>query len=329
MAMRFSIIITTRNRPDTCNVAIESVLRQNYEYKEVIVVEDGSASKYISEYKKMLDGFAGRIRVIVLETVPQGHGHGYAINRGVDVASGDFLAILDDDDEWIDSDHLSRAAKSLSMERSNVDLYFSMQEALGPDGVRTRGLWLNDLASSDSRLRLVSVSDLISNGSFCHLNTTIISRDLFNRISGMDERLRWEVDHDFYLRSIDAADGIMFAPYIIARHQIPVMRPSISVALSTLQKLTDRLHLLEKAILFSKHRLICEHARLHKSYTLREIAEILASSGQFGLARVYASEALGLRFGFKWATYTAYLAFRSLVAPRVAENSASREAAGG
>jgi hypothetical protein len=64
------------------------------------------------------------------------------------------------------------------------------------------------------------------------------------------------------------------------------------------------LRVLDKSLLFLKHPLLRQHARLHKGYTLKRIVQELAAQGDWHTASVYATEALAVLPTFKWALYT-------------------------
>jgi glycosyltransferase involved in cell wall biosynthesis len=75
--------------------AIASVLRQTYEHLEVIVVDDASTD----DTRKVVESFHDhRIRYVRHTT---NRGGSAARNTGVDAATGQYIAFLDDDDEWL------------------------------------------------------------------------------------------------------------------------------------------------------------------------------------------------------------------------------------
>ena len=91
-----SVVIPTHNRVDLLPRAIESVLNQTYKDIELIVVSDGSADgtdELMAKY-----GNNSRIKYINYQPAKGGN---YARNSGFDAASGDYVAFLDDDDEWL------------------------------------------------------------------------------------------------------------------------------------------------------------------------------------------------------------------------------------
>jgi glycosyltransferase involved in cell wall biosynthesis len=89
-----SVIIPTHNRAEPLSRAIESVLAQSYDRLEILVVVDGPDPAA----KATLAAFGDRVAAIHL---PASVGPGEARNRGVQAASGDWVAFLDDDDEWL------------------------------------------------------------------------------------------------------------------------------------------------------------------------------------------------------------------------------------
>lgn len=90
-----SAVIPTRARPRMLVCAVRSALRQTWPNLEVIVVVDGPNR----ETEDCLDTFNDpRLRVIVL---PLACGGSEARNVGVRVARSEWIAFLDDDDEWL------------------------------------------------------------------------------------------------------------------------------------------------------------------------------------------------------------------------------------
>jgi glycosyltransferase involved in cell wall biosynthesis len=90
-----SVVIPTRNRPELVRKAVASALAQDFENLEVIVVADGEGPKT----REVLDSFCdSRLRVIDLAVSVGGAD---ARNIGVRAARGEWIAFLDDDDEWL------------------------------------------------------------------------------------------------------------------------------------------------------------------------------------------------------------------------------------
>jgi glycosyltransferase involved in cell wall biosynthesis len=99
MLPKVSVIIATYNRYSHLLNAINSVRGQTYKNVEIIVVNDGSSQ---SEYSNFLGDD------ILLINLPENTRKmfgfpcpGYSRTRGIKVASGEYIAFLDDDDIWL------------------------------------------------------------------------------------------------------------------------------------------------------------------------------------------------------------------------------------
>jgi glycosyltransferase involved in cell wall biosynthesis len=320
MPADFSVIIPSRNRPVLLRRAIDSVLGQTHGSVEVVVVNDGSSGDNAREYSQLAQELSHRVRLIDLVNTPTGHGQSYAINIGAAQAMGSHFCFLDDDDSWTDMDHLARAAEIIRGMGGNVDVYLANQSAcLNNEQVQPAG-WLGKLLEQVKRplsadrfgAYRVTVADLMQCSGFEHLNVTMVRRELFERIGGMDHDIRYECDRDFYLRMIDAASTMIYVPNIVSRHNIPDPRAksSMSTAISDLEKYLYQLRVLDKAILFAEHQDIRAHARKHKGYVLKHLAEALYNAHDYPKAAYYAREALLISFSFKWLAFTSYLLLR-------------------
>jgi glycosyltransferase involved in cell wall biosynthesis len=90
-----SAIIPTRDRPALLACAMRSALRQTWPNLEVIVVVDGPDPLTEADLQTFADP---RLRVIFLD---ERRGGSDARNSGVRAACGEWIAFLDDDDEWL------------------------------------------------------------------------------------------------------------------------------------------------------------------------------------------------------------------------------------
>ena len=92
--MKVSALITTYNRRKYVFRAIESVLAQTVPVDEIIVIDDGSTDG-------TAEGISARFDSLVRVVRQQNTGLGGARKRGVEEAKGEWVAFLDDDDEWM------------------------------------------------------------------------------------------------------------------------------------------------------------------------------------------------------------------------------------
>ena len=102
MKYKISIIIPVYNTEKYLSRAIESVLRQEFDDFEIIIVDDGStdSSRFIADNYSL---YNDNITVIHKEN----EGLGFARNTGLKCANGDYILFLDSDD-YIDKNTLKR-----------------------------------------------------------------------------------------------------------------------------------------------------------------------------------------------------------------------------
>ena len=318
--------MATRNRPALFRQALESVLAQSCRDIEIIVVNDGSAGEHQPAYESIIGAVASiRVQSFALIPRPQGHGGSFARNFGTAAASAPYLCFLDDDDTWTDRNHLSRAQAVIAASETPVDLYLTNQAAFLNDAQQRGPIWLEDLPPILAKLGnwpdrhgayTVAINELLRSRGFCHLNTLIVRCALYEEIGGLDERTGWEEDRDLYLRLIDRAAVMRYAPVTVARHNVPdpTKRANLTTAHSDFERFLFQLRLLDRAILFSRHAAIRAYGRRHKAHTLKRIAEALAAAGRHAEAAYYARQALGAGPTVKWAGYTAWRTLRQALA---------------
>lgn len=111
--MKFSIITTSFNSEKTIKDTIESVLSQSYKDIEYIIIDGNSSDntlKIVREYKE-------RISHIISE---KDNGIYDAMNKGITLATGDIVGILNSDDVYYSNKSLEYIAHEFK--RTNVDI---------------------------------------------------------------------------------------------------------------------------------------------------------------------------------------------------------------
>ena len=327
----FSVNIATRNRPSLFANALASVLRQTCDTIEIIVVNDGSDEEHLTQYRTIIAAASRPVHFHSLIPRPKGHGAGYARNFAASKATGTYLCFLDDDDFWTDDNYLERVKTAIAKRDSAPHLIFSNQTAFFHNVRKVGPIWLEALASKitlsthnreEDEFYRVNVNELLNSGGFCHMNTMIVRRQLFDSVGGLDEDIRWEQDHDLFLRLIDRAEVMLLSPAFVSQHNIPdpTKRDNLTTSLDEVQRRLDQLRVFEKASLFAAHPAIRAHGRQHQGYTLKRISEALASAGDRRSAVYYARLALAAAPTMKWLGYSSVLAIGTLVGGRGESN---------
>ena len=92
---KVSVIIPTHNRAESLRSAITSVLNQTYQDFEIIIIDDASKDNT----REVIAHFSDtRIKYIYNQL---GKGDAGSRNIGIINSSGEYIALLDDDDEWL------------------------------------------------------------------------------------------------------------------------------------------------------------------------------------------------------------------------------------
>ncbi len=103
-----SVVIPCYNNEDTLSACVDSVLKQTFSNVEIIISDDGSMDGSLKIAQDLSQRAPeGKIRVFSQTNA----GPSVARNRGIQESRGQYLAFLDADDEWIQSEKLERQMK--------------------------------------------------------------------------------------------------------------------------------------------------------------------------------------------------------------------------
>lgn len=96
-----SVIIPAYNVENYIRRCVESILAGSYEDFEIIIIDDGSGDGTLNQCRELAERDA-RIKVYTQNN----RGVGKTRNRGLELASGDYIAFVDADD-YVSEDYLS------------------------------------------------------------------------------------------------------------------------------------------------------------------------------------------------------------------------------
>ncbi len=192
-----SVIIPVYNRYRLLKAAVESVLEQTVSVDEIIVVDDGSTDE-----TPLIKGYGG-IKYIRTEHTGMA---GYARNRGVEKASGRFIAFLDSDDIW----KPGKIERQLSFFMDNPEIEIC----------HTREIWLrNNKIISQSGQRHKRAGSIFNDAlTKCIIgpSTVMMTRSLFLSSGGFREDLEIAEDYELWLRLTASKEvGYIDRPLIV------------------------------------------------------------------------------------------------------------------
>lgn len=193
-----SIVIPSYNHEKYIQRCIESVLMQTYKDWELIIIDDGSKDSSNDIIASYLDK---RIRHIMQENA----GAHNAINRGLSLAEGEYLTILNSDDEY----HPNRLEKFLQAfsQNSSIDFISTWIDIVDSDSkkIGTKKAWENmePWEIKDKDLTFAGTDDYALNALMSNFVSTtsnmIFKREVYEQVGGM-RNLRFAHDWDFLLR---------------------------------------------------------------------------------------------------------------------------------
>jgi glycosyltransferase involved in cell wall biosynthesis len=181
--MMVSVVIPTHNRVELLKNAVESVLKQTYEDYEMIIVDDGSTDG-TGEFLKGL-----RNDRMSFHRFQEPVGGNLARNKGITMASGEFVAFLDDDDEWM-PEKLEKQMKlfednSVGLVYTGSEIIYTYYDIKYKNIPRNRG----DL------FKKVLIRNCIGTTS------SVVVRKSILEIAGLfDEDIRMRQDQDLWIR---------------------------------------------------------------------------------------------------------------------------------
>ena len=194
-----SVIICTFNRYPLVKRSIESVLSQRNVDCELIVVDDCSTD---NTFAALYSEYRDKIKLV---KTPKNSKVAYSTNFGFTYSSGQYIALLGDDDYWNDDLKLYKQLQLFDKSKSTaiVGSYWFEIGNTCKEFVKPIQL------SSNNYIR---IDQLLSSGSFICGSTALLSRAAWVKVGGMDVRQRKGTDSDLFRRIILAGFSIETLP---------------------------------------------------------------------------------------------------------------------
>lgn len=189
MALVSAVITTHKREPKIVERALKSVLNQTYKDIEVIVVDDSPSSYELRDsVKTMVENYADKgVTYIAHETC---QGACVARNTGLYNAKGEFIAYLDDDDEW-KPEKIERQIEKFNKE--SVALVYCGAESIFESENKT--VKWNQLF-----LRGMIYSELLKENFIGSTSFPLIRKQALVAVGGFDKEMQSAQDYDVWLR---------------------------------------------------------------------------------------------------------------------------------
>ena len=171
-----SIIIPTYNRAHYLQQAIKSVLNQTFKDIEIIIVDDGSTD----HTKEIVSPYSSQYPNIIRYMYQSNSERASARNNGIKHAKGEYIALLDSDDEWLPL-HLETCFETL---RKNPGSGLSFSNSYLID--LNSSIFSKKKSSLPSHHILKHIISHFSAGG-CNASSCLIKREIFNKTGYFDE----------------------------------------------------------------------------------------------------------------------------------------------
>jgi len=211
---RVTVIIPTHNRSELLRCAISSVLSQTFEDFELCVIDDASSD----DTEKVVGSFRDqRIRYL---RHPTSKGGAAARNTGILSSTSDYLAFLDDDDEWY-PEKLRMQVELLDRGPASVGVIYAGYDSVeGTTGRQVR-----------SRIPIVRGNlheHLLTSNPIGGTSTVLIRRECLEAVGSFDEALTSYQDYDLWLR-ISERYEFDFIPQALLKYTLHEVRISTNL----------------------------------------------------------------------------------------------------
>lgn len=183
--MKISIITSCYNRVSTIRGAIESVLAQDYPDIEYIIVDGASTDGSVEVIRDAIEGHEDRVKFI---SEPD-HGMYEAINKGIRMATGDYIGLVHSDDFLYSSHTISDIVKRLK--ETHADFLYGDGLFVNPENTdKVVRKWIG------GTYRLWKVR----HGWLPLHPTCYIRREVMEKLGGYDESYMIAADTDLLVR---------------------------------------------------------------------------------------------------------------------------------
>jgi len=198
-APRFSVVTPVYNTPaDVLWAMLESVHTQTYEGWELCLVDDASTEPHVRQMLERADGEDPRVRVRFRE---ENGGIVAASNDALEMAEGEFVALLDHDDE-LHPDALAHVHEAL-LATPEADYVYTDEDKIDVHGHHSGPFFKPDWSPERMRTQMYT----------CHLS--VLRRSLVEEVGGFDPEFEGSQDWDLVLKVTERARRVLHVPRIL------------------------------------------------------------------------------------------------------------------
>lgn len=201
---KISIVTPSFNQAQYLEETIRSVLLQNYPNLEYIIIDGGSTDgslEIIKKYEPWLTHWVSE----------KDRGQSHAINKGFKLATGEIFAFINSDDYYLPGAFFSVADSFTKKHDLIVGITYQID---------TKGKLRSERKAPS--LVLDDVADWQKN--WFRQPGCFFTKNVFERVGGVDESLQYSLDFDLWLRMLKVGDGKYIESELAVARNHPAMK---------------------------------------------------------------------------------------------------------
>ncbi len=218
-----SIITPSYNQAEFLRDTIESVLGQDYENLEYVVIDGGSTDGSLDILKE----YEGRLRYV---SEPD-NGQSNALNKGFKMAKGDIVAWLNSDDVY-EPGAIKKAVDAFSS-NANVGLVYGDGYIIDREGTKLRPF---EFSRNFNLWALIHIWDYIMQPA------AFFRADALKAVGYLDERLNWTMDWDLWIKLAYQCEVVHIQDYLACSREYEQTKTSTG----TEKRLEEILHIMQR-----------------------------------------------------------------------------------
>lgn len=185
---KVSVIIVTQNRANFIAKAVESVQKQTFTDWELLVLDDDSND----QTEAIIEAYKAKDERIKYYKNSPALGISKNRNKGVSLATGEYIAMLDSDDYWTDVNKLEKQMKIFNSDNT-IGVIGSAMTMVREDGFVIKKRY--EYHTDDYGIR----NNILIKNQFMQ-SSVIFKKDIFEKVGGYNENYDVAEDLELFLR---------------------------------------------------------------------------------------------------------------------------------
>ncbi len=244
--MILAAITTHKRRPEMVERALKSVVAQTYQDWNLVVVDDSPADyEYRDDVRKMVEGWAEKDSRICYVQHDKNYGVSHARNTALEIARNtqdgggyEFIAYLDDDDEWLPEKLEKQIARFNECDENTAIVYcgyYRLDDIKGTS-IEVRNFFTgNELRKEMMRYNVIGSPSFVLIRSLC----------LFE-VGGFDSEISVSEDTEVWLRILEKYEAAYVDEPLVKYHLQYFGKAKLDASKVCKKRIREILHMMQK-----------------------------------------------------------------------------------